>query len=226
MPAYAIKVKTVIEIDNVLDTISALQGNLTGTVSTAEKGVYTFENEALEELVMSSSSAPLLPGCYAIFKFKRYEDSSLSYTGLNKHENEDVGGWDTVVKRKEYELLFYNQQSTMNAPEIDEVDVSEADEEPEPPKAPVPTRTPPAKPDFVTAAFGVKSPIAPAKPQQPEKPKVDVSGVAVGSAVAHAKFGIGKVIELNRGYVTVCFEQGEKRFLFSNAFESGFLKVQ
>ena len=162
----------------------------------------------------------------AIFKFKRYEDSSLSYTGLDKHENEDVGGWDTVVKRKEYELLFYNQQSTMNAPEIDEADVPEADEEPEPPKAPVPTRTPPAKPDFVTAAFGVKSPIVPAKPQQPEKPKVDVSGVAVGSVVAHAKFGIGKVIELSRGYVTVRFEQGEKRFIFPDAFESGFLKAQ
>ena len=66
MPAYAIKVKTVIVIDNVLDTISALQGNLTGTVSTVETGVYTFENEALEELVMSSSSAPLLPGCYPV----------------------------------------------------------------------------------------------------------------------------------------------------------------
>ena len=162
----------------------------------------------------------------AIFKFKRYEDSSLSYTGLDKHENEDVGGWDTVVKRKEYELLFYNQQSTMNAPEIDEADVPEVDEEPEPQKAPAPARTLPAKPDFVTAAFGVKSPIAPAKPQQPEKPKVDVSGVAVGSAVAHAKFGIGKVIELNRGYVTVRFEQGEKRFIFPDAFESGFLKAQ
>ena len=162
----------------------------------------------------------------AIFKFKRYEDSSLSYTGLDKHKNEDVGGWDTVVKRKEYEQLFYNQQSTMNAPEIDEADVAEADEEPEPPKAPVPTRTPPAKPDFVTAAFGVKSPIIPAKPKQPEKPKVDVSGIAVGSAVAHAKFGIGKVIELSRGYVTVRFEQGEKRFMFPDAFESGFLKVQ
>ena len=162
----------------------------------------------------------------AIFKFKRYEDSSLSYTGLDKHKNEDVGGWDTVVKRKEFELLFYNQQTTMNAPEIDEADVPEADEEPEPPKAPVPTRTPPAKPDFVTAAFGVKSPIVPAKPQQPEKPKVDVSGVAVGSAVAHAKFGISKVIELSRGYVTVRFEQGEKRFIFPDAFESGFLKAQ
>ena len=40
----AIKVKTVIVTDNVLDTISTLQGNLAGTVSTVEKGVYTFEN--------------------------------------------------------------------------------------------------------------------------------------------------------------------------------------
>ncbi len=162
----------------------------------------------------------------AIFKFKRYEDSSLSYTGLDKHKNEDVGGWDTVVKRKEYEQLFYNQQSTMNAPEINGADVAKADEEPELQKDPVPARTPPAKPDFVTAAFGVKSPIIPAKPKQPEKLKVDVSGIAVGSAVAHAKFGIGKVIELSRGYVTVRFEQGEKRFMFPDAFESGFLKVK
>ncbi len=161
----------------------------------------------------------------AIFKFKRYEDSSLSYTGLDKHENEDIGGWDTVVKRKEYELLFYNQQSTMDAPEIDEADVPEMDEEPEPQQAPAPTRTLPAKPDFVTAAYGVKSPVIPAKPKQPEKPKVDVSGVAVGAAVSHGKFGIGTVIELSGGYITVSFEQGEKRFLFPNAFESGFLKV-
>ena len=38
----------------------------------------------------------------AIFKFKRYEDSSLSYTGVDKHEGMDVGGWDTVLKKVEY----------------------------------------------------------------------------------------------------------------------------
>lgn len=162
----------------------------------------------------------------AIFKFKRYEDSSLSYTGLDKHENEDVGGWDTVVKRKEYELLFYNQQSTMDAPEIDEADVPEVAEEPEPQKAPAPVRALPPKPDFITAAYGVRSPIIPAKPKQPEKPKVDVSGVVLGAAVSHGKFGTGKVIELSEGYVTIRFERGEKRFLFPDAFESGFLKVQ
>ncbi len=48
----------------------------------------------------------------AIFKFKRYEDSSLSYTGVDRHEGDDVGGWDTVIKREEYRQLFYNQQNT------------------------------------------------------------------------------------------------------------------
>lgn len=48
----------------------------------------------------------------AIFKFKRYEDASLSYTGVDKHEGMDIGGWDTVIKRDEYEQLFYNQRSS------------------------------------------------------------------------------------------------------------------
>ena len=29
------------------------------------------------------------------YKFKRYEDSSLSYTGINKHEGENVGLYDS-----------------------------------------------------------------------------------------------------------------------------------
>lgn len=32
---------------------------------------------------------------------------------MEKHAGEDVGGWDTVVKRKEYEDLFYNQQESL-----------------------------------------------------------------------------------------------------------------
>ena len=27
----------------------------------------------------------------AVYKFKRYEDASLEYTGINKHEGQDVG---------------------------------------------------------------------------------------------------------------------------------------
>ena len=62
----------------------------------------------------------------AIFKFKRYEDSSLSYTGIDKHEGKDVGGWDTVLKKDEYDRLFYNQQSTLELAKSEEPDVTEA----------------------------------------------------------------------------------------------------
>jgi len=38
----------------------------------------------------------------AVWKFKRYEDASLVYVGVNKHEGEDVGLFDTVVDEKDY----------------------------------------------------------------------------------------------------------------------------
>lgn len=37
----------------------------------------------------------------AVYKFKRYEDSSLSYTGINRHQGSDVGLYDTVISADE-----------------------------------------------------------------------------------------------------------------------------
>mgnify|MGYP003996728685 CR=1 FL=1 len=45
----------------------------------------------------------------AVYKFKRYEDSSLRYIGINKHKDEDVGLFDTVLSSKDYEESFVNQ---------------------------------------------------------------------------------------------------------------------
>lgn len=44
----------------------------------------------------------------AVYKFKRYEDSSLVYTGVNKHEGEDIGLFDTVLSSKDYNATFEN----------------------------------------------------------------------------------------------------------------------
>lgn len=42
----------------------------------------------------------------AIFKFRRYEDSSLSYAGVNRHdEDERVGGFDAVLSKEEFHEL-------------------------------------------------------------------------------------------------------------------------
>ena len=38
----------------------------------------------------------------AVYKFKRYEDSSLVYTGINKHQGEKIGLYDTVITQEEH----------------------------------------------------------------------------------------------------------------------------
>jgi hypothetical protein len=38
----------------------------------------------------------------AVYKFKRYEDASLSYTGINMHSGEDVGLFDTTISSDEF----------------------------------------------------------------------------------------------------------------------------
>jgi len=45
----------------------------------------------------------------AVYKFKRYEDASLAYAGVNKHEGENIGLFDTVITPKDYGQTFENE---------------------------------------------------------------------------------------------------------------------
>ena len=38
----------------------------------------------------------------AVFAFKRYEDTSLTYTGISRHHELLVGGWNTKMEKEEY----------------------------------------------------------------------------------------------------------------------------
>ena len=44
----------------------------------------------------------------AVYKFKRYEDASLEYVGINKHEGEEIGLYDTVISSDDYIESFEN----------------------------------------------------------------------------------------------------------------------
>ena len=174
----------------------------------------------------------------AIFSFKRYEDSSLSYTGIDKHAGKDVGGWDTVLKREEYEQMFYNQQTTMEVQNQEE-----PEEEPEGPIIILDTESNTvAQPitNLVTEQYGIKPPDQNITTQTQgtrittEQPTygntsgthVDVSWVEEGSTVLHEKFGLGKVTKIDKAgkHIRVEFSQGEKNFIFPDAFDKGFLK--
>lgn len=50
----------------------------------------------------------------AVYKFKRYEDSSLRYAGIeSKHAHENVGLYDTVLTEDEYKEMYLNQQISL-----------------------------------------------------------------------------------------------------------------
>ena len=44
----------------------------------------------------------------AVYKFKRYENASLIYTGINRHEGEEIGLYDTVITRSDAMKVFEN----------------------------------------------------------------------------------------------------------------------
>jgi len=46
----------------------------------------------------------------AVFGFKRYEDASLKYTGIDKREGEDIGLYETVLSRNDYQATFVNEE--------------------------------------------------------------------------------------------------------------------
>jgi hypothetical protein len=47
----------------------------------------------------------------AVYKFKRYEDTSLEYTGINKHAGENIGLFDTVLSPTDLQESFVNLES-------------------------------------------------------------------------------------------------------------------
>lgn len=110
----------------------------------------------------------------AVYKFKRYEDSSLEYTGIDKHNSTIVGRWD------------------------DTIDTAEEDE-------PVVENTPEIKD------------ILPAEDAEPWEQ------LEVGDTIEHKSFGKGEVMSIDEKYIFVRFADVEKKFLYPDAFEKGYL---
>ena len=178
----------------------------------------------------------------AIYKFKRYEDASLSYTGIDKHAGEDIGLWDTVISK--YDYMFTLQQASLAAPPVQDDDIpdkqyiaepyddDEPDEKPAPVKRLVGKKKNEVrvsyikleKPEPITKPIDVKAPVTPLKKE--ETLKIDCSGVKVGSALTHKTFGTGEVVNISGGQMTVSFGKAEKRFQFPDAIQNGFLVIE
>ena len=155
-----------------------------------------------------------------IFGFRKYENSSLSYTGIDKHENEAIGGWDTVLRREEYEALYSKQQATMT--DFRNIILPETSQDKESLSDNIVSN------DKVNEIKIVETQEDLAKKALEEM----LLKVKVGAVVKHKSFGDGTIVWMDKSqkYFKVRFtidgKGVEKQFVFPNSFILGFLELQ
>ena len=139
----------------------------------------------------------------AVYKFKRYEDASLTYTGIDRYEDENKGGWDTVISSEDYQRLFAMQQESI-------LDFAAAI---------MPDIMPQPVVEEVTKADNVSTVIE-------ERPvEAGYSDIEVGTVVWHKAFGEGIVSDIYDDIIEVAFGNVKKKFQFPGAFMQGFLSL-
>ena len=169
-----------------------------------------------------------------IFGFRRYENSSLNYTGIDMHDGEDIGGWDTVLKREEFDSLYASQQATLSLQSAIMSAIDESDED-DASKKTVTTKQTQSAPETATLGqkYGIgQQKVSPAgsiqQPLQKPKEQVEIPEVKVGDSVRHKAFGIGTISFMDKAQkkIRIKFNAGEKVFLFPDAFIQGHLKSE
>lgn len=160
----------------------------------------------------------------AVYKFKRYEDSSLSYTGVDRHVGEDIGLFNTVISNYE----FYNNLQKESLVREREVRYSTPRSKLEEDELNSYTVVNETRVNIVTSTDvepqGEKIAIVGKK----EVKSFDPSEVDVGSVVIHKAFGEGVVKSINYegGTINVAFGKNIKMFQFPGGFVNGFLELK
>ena len=129
----------------------------------------------------------------AVYKFKRYEDASLVYTGINTHEGENVGGFDTVISEQTYksqipQLEITSKSSTSEMREEKEVLLDEEE-----------------------------------NASMEKEDKAPWFSYTAGDRVTHKSFGEGVITSIDDKYIMIKFATSEKKFLFPQCFEKGYI---
>ena len=136
------------------------------------------------------------------------------------------GGWDTTIRKTQYEKLFYNQQYSMVS--VDDSVYSDV-EETKPIEHKEVVKKPHSQSKPVVSFQPVKQPIPILQPAQTEADiKEQLEALTVDSIVYHKKFGKGTIVKLNKNekFIYIKFAFGEKKFVYPDAFLMGFLVVE
>lgn len=162
----------------------------------------------------------------AVYKFKRYEDASLSYTGIDRHAGEQIGLYSTVVSKEDYDTMAgllsesmkadgkaYTTPQHTSTKTVNAVSQTQRDVKVTIDRKPTPTY----RPAFVPPKVHTQT--------NPKAVEVDISNIAVGTKVKHKAFGAGIITDKGQAYIFVKFDGQSvpQKFQFPGAFTQGFL---
>lgn len=155
----------------------------------------------------------------AVYKFKRYEDSSLSYSGISMHKGEKVGGYDTVLTEEEYNSLYNEQQLTLIST-TSEKDIKKSFNNSFETKSITESNL---ENDKNVNRDNHKVIVI----QKKEIEELDLSKIIVGAKVTHKAFGEGHIVSILDDCINIKFENyaKEKTFEYPSSFYNGFLKL-
>ena len=136
----------------------------------------------------------------------------MCYTGINKHEGEKVGGFDTVLSQNEYQQLYGEQQASVLIANKKPKQVVEKTIVVEHKLVNQPLQT------------EIKTPII--EPIKKDPTIRSYTGLKVGDSVMHKVFGQGVIKSFIDDKIIIAFGKSEKMFLFPDSFIKGFLSVE
>jgi hypothetical protein len=131
----------------------------------------------------------------AVYKFKRYEDSSLSYTGIQASDLSAIGLYDTVIYTK-----------------------------PEKPKSTSESHQHKEKASSILAnSIRTNTPESPASSILPNSIRRQYPSIYIGGKLTHKTFGDGVVVSFDGHYLVCRFDfNREKKFIYPDCFEKGY----
>lgn len=164
----------------------------------------------------------------AVYKFRRYEDSSLTYTGVNRHEGERVGLFDTSLSEMDY-LAMEQQESMIASDGLAKTDAVRA-----PSSQPAPTsarKEPAAEQGGMEGNEPASSPEGKPEESRPAVTQEQLYALEVGATVFHKAFGYGSIVSLGGGYIEIAFDNDDRKkkpsrkFMFPGSFFQGLLQI-
>lgn len=152
----------------------------------------------------------------AVYNFKRYEDSSLEYTGINRHvADENIGLFSTVISKDEYREMATAQNASMQENPFKKKIIVEQ-----------PVQRSLTSKKIYTIPETLEQDNVSEETDNLTFKEIDLSKFRIGTVVRHTTFGKGKVTGIKTGKIMVSFAATNKTLSFPMVIEKGLVTVE